>query len=272
MPLARWGVSVCVRAGRRLAAILFSVAGLGSVDGNAASPNFVVVIADDLGYRDLRCFGDPVVHTPNLDRLAAEGLKLTDCYAAGANCSPARAGLMTGRTPARAGVTDWIPARSPMHLRREETTVATLLRRAGYATCLSGKWHLNSGPLFWYYYNAWSDSKVAIRDGDWKLLAHLDYPGPAFRNQIRPDVQHALRTADLTTLELYNLREDIGETNDLAAKEPERTAAMADRMRRIYFEVRAESPEWPAWTWNINDSPRAPLPSYYKPKSGSKKK
>ena len=106
-------------------------------------PNLVVVLADDLGYGDLGCYGNAAVRTPHLDRFAAEGLRLTDCYAAAANCSPARAGLMTGRTPYRAGIHNWIPMHSPMHLRREEMTVATLLRGAGYDTCHAGKWHLN---------------------------------------------------------------------------------------------------------------------------------
>lgn len=108
-----------------------------------AAPNFVVVLADDLGYGDLGCYGNDIVLTPHLDRLASEGLRFTDCYAAAANCSPARAGLMTGRTPWRVGIHNWIPMLSPMHLRASETTIATLLRDSGYATCHSGKWHLN---------------------------------------------------------------------------------------------------------------------------------
>jgi arylsulfatase A len=111
--------------------------------GRGRRTNAVVILCDDLGYGDLSCYGHPHIRTPNLDKLAAEGLKLTDCYAAAPVCSPARAGMLTGRTPHRCGVYDWIPADSPMHLRREETTVATLLRDAGYATCHAGKWHCN---------------------------------------------------------------------------------------------------------------------------------
>jgi arylsulfatase A len=106
-------------------------------------PNIVLVLADDLGYGDLACYGHPVVQTPNLDRLAKDGLRLTTCYSAGANCSPSRTGLMTGRTPYRVGVHNQIPFLSPMHVRAHEKTIATLLRDAGYATCHSGKWHLN---------------------------------------------------------------------------------------------------------------------------------
>ena len=106
-------------------------------------PNILIVLCDDLGYGDLSCYGHPHIKTPNLDKLAAEGIKLTDCYAAAPVCSPARAGMLTGRTPYRCGIYDWIPANSPMHLRKQEKTVATLLRDSGYATCHSGKWHCN---------------------------------------------------------------------------------------------------------------------------------
>ncbi|MHC4610392.1 MAG: sulfatase-like hydrolase/transferase, partial [Planctomycetota bacterium] len=106
-------------------------------------PNIVIALCDDLGYGDLGCFGHPHVRTPNLDTLAAEGMRLTDCYAAAPVCSPARAGMLTGRTPYRCGVYDWIPSNSPMHLREKEVTVATLLRDSGYATCHAGKWHCN---------------------------------------------------------------------------------------------------------------------------------
>lgn len=106
-------------------------------------PNLVLVLADDLGYGDLGCMGHPALRTPHLDRFATEGLRFTNCYAAGANCSPSRAGLMTGRTPYRLGIHDWIPFMSPMHLRGDERTIASELRDAGYATCHVGKWHLN---------------------------------------------------------------------------------------------------------------------------------
>jgi arylsulfatase A len=110
---------------------------------NRSKPNIVIALCDDLGYGDLACYGHPHIRTPNLDRLAAEGMKLTDCYAAAPVCSPARAGILTGRTPYRCGVYDWIPANNAMHLKREEVTVATLLRNSGYATCHVGKWHCN---------------------------------------------------------------------------------------------------------------------------------
>lgn len=111
--------------------------------GVPAKPNFLVILCDDLGYGDVGCFGNPVIKTPCIDKLATEGMKLTACYASAPVCSSSRCGLLTGRTPNRVGVYDWIPNESPMHLRRSEITVATLLKKAGYATCHVGKWHCN---------------------------------------------------------------------------------------------------------------------------------
>jgi arylsulfatase A-like enzyme len=109
-------------------------------------PNVLIILADDLGYGDLSGFGHPKIKTPNLDRLAAEGMKLTNCYAGMPVCSPSRAALMTGRVPQREGISDWIPENSSVHLKHEAVTLARLLKGAGYATALAGKWHL-SGTL-----------------------------------------------------------------------------------------------------------------------------
>ena len=455
-------------------------------------PNFVVVLCDDLGYGDLACYGHKVIKTPHLDRFAKESLKLTNCYAAHPNCSPSRTGMMTGRTPMRVGIHNWIPMMSPMHVRKREITVATLLRQAGYATCLVGKWHLNgrfnlpgqpqpsdhgfdhwfatqnnalpshenpdnfvrngkpvgklqgfsaqlvtdeavawltklrdkekpfflfvnyhephdpiashprfterysdegqrsryqpgisslaahhgnvtqmddafgqlmrtlddqklrentmvlftsdngpaiirshphgsagplrgkkgvvyeggirvpgmirwpghtktgtvsnvpiSGvdllptlceiagvdpptdraidgtsflpvlankpiqrttPLYWHFHQSReveNRPKVAMRIGSWKILATLTGPRIKPYSDIRPTDQRAIKSAQLDMFELYNLDEDIGETNDLAGSEPERLAEMSAKLRKMFLEVQKESPTWPAW-----ESPR----------------
>lgn len=125
----------------------------GTVALGAERPNILVILCDDLGYGDLECFGHPHIQTPNLNRLAETGIRLTDCYSAAPVCSPSRVGLLTGRSPNRAGIYDWIPAagdeakpdaRDQVHLRKDEVTVAHLLKQAGYATCMSGKWHCNA--------------------------------------------------------------------------------------------------------------------------------
>jgi len=114
-------------------------------------PNIIVILVDDLGVRDLGCTGSDFYETPNLDRLAAAGVNLTQGYAASALCSPARAAIMTGRAPARVGITNYIPGngigrlRGPAYhhsLPLSERTIATALRQGGYHTWHVGKWHL----------------------------------------------------------------------------------------------------------------------------------
>jgi arylsulfatase A-like enzyme len=107
-------------------------------------PNILLIYVDDLGYGDLGSFGHPVIETPNLDRLAREGMTLTNYYAPSALCSPSRAGLLTGRIPYRTGIKSWIPEGTDIYLHDEEITLAEVLKTAGYATAIVGKWHLNS--------------------------------------------------------------------------------------------------------------------------------
>ena len=441
-----------------------------------ARPNFVIVLADDLGYGDLACYGHPTIQTPNIDQFASEGLRLTSCYAAHPNCSPSRTGLMTGRNPFRVGVHDWIPYESPIHMRKREITIATLLRQAGYDTAHVGKWHMNglfnrpgqpqppdhgfnywfstqnnalpnhhnpenfvrnakrvgrlegyagplvakeaihwlndirdeekpfflyvcfhephepiatdpkyaklypsddpsfsahhgnitqmdaafgevmdalndlklrdntfvlftsdngpaitgvhphgsagplrdkksylyeggirvpgiirwpghvqpgttsdtpvSGvdllptlcaitdvpvpddraidgtnilpvlkgksieretPLYWQFNRARGEPKVAMRIGDWKILATLKGLPEKKTVDIKPGEMKALKSAELDTFELYNLREDIGETNDLAQEKPEKLKEMVAKLRPLYLEIREETPTWPVW-------------------------
>ncbi|MDA1314844.1 MAG: sulfatase [Acidobacteria bacterium] len=473
-------------------------AGLGAIAGARAlgaageRPNILIVLSDDLGYGDLACYGNPVIRTPHLDRFAKEGLRFTDCYAGAPNCSPSRTALMTGRTPTRVGIHNWIPMLSPMHVKAEEITVATLLRRAGYETCHVGKWHLNgmfnlSGPqpsdhgfdhwfstqnnalpnhhnpynfvrngipvgpldgyaahivvdeaarwlrqdwdrakpffqyvclhephepiasaarfadlypsddpsysahhgnvtqmddafgrlmgalnemglrentlvfftsdngpaitsihphgsagplrdkkgyvyeggirvpgilrwpghtsagtessepicgvdwlptlcevagvaapsdraidgtsllpavegkpisrktpLYWHFNAAQGEPKVAMRDGDWKILARLTGPETKQGGGIQAVDQRALKTAELTGFELYNLRDDIGEKQDLAASEPERLKQMLAKLRPMYSEVRDESPTWPEWEFARYEGGRIEWPAYRK--------
>jgi len=116
-------------------------------------PNIVFILADDLGWADLGCYGNDYNETPHLDRLAREGLRFTQAYAAAPLCSPTRAAIMTGKYPARLGITDWIPGdyrpHMPMecpvtkqYLEHSEVTIAEALKEAGYATAYVGKWHL----------------------------------------------------------------------------------------------------------------------------------
>ena len=126
------------------ATLLIVLAGLIPAAASAEDrPNIVVILCDDLGYGDLASYGHPHIQTPHLDQMAREGIRFTDMYSAAPVCSPARVGLLTGRSPNRAGVYDFIRGGSDIHLRPNEVTFPQLLQKAGYATCLSGKWHGN---------------------------------------------------------------------------------------------------------------------------------
>lgn len=113
-------------------------------------PNVVLIIMDDLGYGDIGSYGAPDANTPNIDRLAREGVKLTDFYANHANCSPTRTALITGRYQQRYGIESPLRHDDPRHLPPSDTSLPRLLKNAGYATGLFGKWHLGkdtaSGP------------------------------------------------------------------------------------------------------------------------------
>jgi arylsulfatase A-like enzyme len=119
----------------------------------AQKPNIVFILADDLGWADLACYGNDYNETPNLDRLARQGMRFTNAYAAGPVCSPTRASILTGKTPARTGITEWIPGDYRPHmplecpvtaqfLPLEEFTLGEALKEGGYATAYVGKWHL----------------------------------------------------------------------------------------------------------------------------------
>ena len=112
-------------------------------------PNFVFVLADDLGWGDLSCYGRPDYQTPNLDRLASQGVRFTNAYSASAVCTPTRCAFFTGRYPARVkiGLIEPLPATNHLvGLDPDHPTVASLLKGSGYSTALIGKWHLGFRP------------------------------------------------------------------------------------------------------------------------------
>jgi len=187
--------SDCSYRGWTIAGLVVGLMGAIGVMPTAAAaddgrpPNVIVILVDDLGWMDLSCQGSRYYETPNVDRLAAEGMRFTDGYAACAVCSPSRYAVMTGRYPARGGITDWIRARwnrgsdrnfteadrppryqarsnkpllcpnNRFWMEHEEVTIAELLKPLGYATCHIGKWHL--GDKGWWPESQGFDVNIA---------------------------------------------------------------------------------------------------------------
>lgn len=137
------------------------VCGCGGASVAAAErPNIVLILADDLGWSDLACYGADLHETPHLDALAGAGERFTQAYAPAPVCTPTRASLLTGKHPARLGITIWsegsqqgptnralLQAESKHDLPHSETTLATHLRSVGYQTALVGKWHLEAAGV-----------------------------------------------------------------------------------------------------------------------------
>ncbi len=110
-------------------------------------PNFILILCDDLGYGDLHCYGSPI-ETPNIDRMAREGVRFEQFYSTSNVCSPSRASLLTGRYAPRVGVPDVLPSDATTGLAPSETTIAEMLKPAGYQSMCIGKWHLGRLPQY----------------------------------------------------------------------------------------------------------------------------
>jgi arylsulfatase A-like enzyme len=151
----------------------------------SASPNIVFILADDFGYGDLGCMGGTDIATPNIDRLAAEGVKFTDFYSNAPVCTPTRVGFMTGRWQQRCGLEfafgyqveqfrrvngEWVPEKDihAFGLPLNETTIADRLKSAGYATGAFGKWHLG-------FKDEYNPTKRGFDEYFGELLGHADY-------------------------------------------------------------------------------------------------
>jgi arylsulfatase A len=208
------------RSGRRgflkslgLGALSLSLPGFSpwAATGKDKKPNVIIILVDDLGWTDVACYGSRYYETPNIDRLAAGGMRFTDGYAACAVCSPTRAAVLTGRYPARLGVTDWIHFNSfkgdrnsldqenpteyvggknnkvlcppnAFWMELDEITLAEALKPAGYTTCHIGKWHL--GPDAWYPDRQGFDYNI----GGCDIGQPPNYFDPYRRDENRPNI------------------------------------------------------------------------------------
>src|SRR6188768_3827218 len=142
-----------------LALIVLLIAPVVAIAAEARQPNIIFILADDLGWTDVACYGSKYYETPNIDRLASEGMRFTDGFTAGPNCAPTRAALMSGQYGPRTGTYtvggidrfNWQsrplrPVDNVTALPLDKITIADTLRKAGYATGMFGKWHLGNDP------------------------------------------------------------------------------------------------------------------------------
>lgn len=215
-----------VLAGGLGAAALSAIPALASAP--TSRPNFLFIMADDLGYGDLSCFGRTEYATPDLDRLAADGVRLTHAYANSAVCSPTRVALATGRYQYRLPVGLHEPLQfDDVGLPPEHPTIASLLRQQGYATSLIGKWHMgplpNYGPLQSGYDEFWG-----LRSGG------VDY----FRHEslgLTPDLWDG-----------DTLIEEVGYLTDLLAEQAiETLQARSQDQRNFLLSLHFTAPHWP---------------------------
>lgn len=141
-------------------------------------PNIIFIMADDLGYADISCYGSKTINTPHIDKLASTGVKCTDYHSNGAVCSPTRAALMTGRYQQRSGIPGVVTAKSHRHtgLPLTEWTMGEAMKEQGYQTAMFGKWHLGYDPKFNPVKQGFDEFKGFV-SGNVDYIRHIDQEG-----------------------------------------------------------------------------------------------
>ncbi len=205
----------------------------------AERPNIIFILADDLGYGDLGCYGQKQIRTPAIDRMASEGMLCTECYAGSTVCAPSRCALVTGLHTGHAR----IRGNADVPLEPQDMTVAEVLHRAGYVTGLIGKWGLGEP----------GSSGVPTRQGFDSFFGYLNqahalswelHERPASAQAARMGPWKAVRENPTAPIALYDLRTDIAEAHDVAAEHPD----IAAKITRYLNSARTESKEFPLRT------------------------
>ncbi|HEX4795166.1 MAG TPA: sulfatase-like hydrolase/transferase [Humisphaera sp.] len=235
------------------------------IAGNASAqhaPNVLLIVSDDQGTLDLNCYGSKDLQTPNLDALAARGVRFTQFYAASAVCSPSRAAILTGRYPQRAQLPGMAPSRRGREgMPPEQMTIAELLRPAGYRTALFGKWHLGTtmktGPN-----NQGFDDFVGFRSGCIDNLSHTFYwDGPPLHDLWRNEQEIWENGTHFSTIIVREAQRFLRENQsrpffmELAFNTPHYPLQPFDHWRE-YYEKKLEEPRrsYAAWISTMDES------------------
>lgn len=189
------------------------------------APNVVIVFTDDQGYQDLSCFGSPNIYTPHLDQIAADGLRLTNFYAAQAVCSASRAALLSGCYPNRIGIKGALFPKSKIGINPMETTLAEMLQEQGYKTGIFGKWHLGHLPKFLPNNHGFDEFMGIPYSND---MWPVDYEG----NQVDKNHPKAKRYPQLPFFKNFDVVKEIKTLEDQAQLTTELTEAAVDFIER----------------------------------------
>ena len=189
------------------------------------APNVVIVFTDDQGYQDLSCFGSPNIYTPHLDQIAADGLRLTNFYAAQAVCSASRAALLSGCYPNRIGIKGALFPKSKIGINPMETTLAEMLQEQGYKTGIFGKWHLGHLPKFLPNNHGFDEFMGIPYSND---MWPVDYEG----NQVDKNHPKAKRYPQLPFFKNFDVVKEIKTIEDQAQLTTELTEAAVDFIER----------------------------------------
>jgi arylsulfatase A-like enzyme len=202
-------------------------------DTASRKPNIVFILADDMGYADVGCFGARDYRTPNIDRIAAEGVKLTQAYANSAVCSPTRIALITGRYQYRlpAGLHEPIAADRSVGLPPEHPTLPSLLKRRGYRTALVGKWHMGYPPSF-----------GPLKSGYERFYGIYTGAADYFTHELK--LQGAVR--DRGVFDNDRETNDVGYMTDLLGdRAVDEVAAAAAAKQPLFLSLHFTAPHWP---------------------------
>ena len=189
------------------------------------APNVVIVFTDDQGYQDLSCFGSPNIYTPHLDQIAADGLRLTNFYAAQAVCSASRAALLSGCYSNRIGIKGALFPKSKIGINPMETTLAEMLQEQGYKTGIFGKWHLGHLPKFLPNNHGFDEFMGIPYSND---MWPVDYEG----NQVDKNHRKAKRYPQLPFFKNFDVVKEIKTLEDQAQLTTELTEAAVDFIER----------------------------------------